>query len=156
MIRILFVCHGNICRSPMGEYIFRDLAEKEGLSWFYEVDSAAVSREEIGNGVYPPARRVLARYGVPCGDHRAKQMTMEDYVSFDLLIGMDWGNLSRMRHMTGGDPDGKCRLLLSFAGREEEIDDPWYTGDFETAYRDIRRGCLALLAATRPGGGERE
>ena len=136
----------------MGEYIFRDLAEKEGLSWFYEADSAAVSREEIGNGVYPPARRILARYGVPCGNHRARQMTMEDYRSFDLLIGMDWGNLSRMRRMTGGDPDGKCRLLLSFAGREEEIDDPWYTGDFETAYRDIRRGCAALLAATHPGG----
>ena len=85
--------------------------EKEGLSWFYEVDSAAVSREEIGNGVYPPARRVLARYGVPCGDHRAKQMTMEDYRSFDLLIGMDWGNLSRMRRMTGGDPDGKVETF---------------------------------------------
>ena len=155
MIQVLFVCHGNICRSPMGEYIFRDLAEKEGLSWFYEVDSAAVSREEIGNGVYPPARRVLARYGVPCGDHRARQMTAEDYRSFDLLIGMDWNNLARMRRMTGGDPDGKCRLLLSFAGREEEIEDPWYTGDFETAYRQIRAGCLALLAATRPDRKER-
>ena len=155
MTKILFVCHGNICRSPMGEYIFRDLAEKEGLSWFYEVDSAAVSREEIGNGVYPPARRVLARYGVPCGDHRARQMTAEDYRSFDLLIGMDWNNLARMRRMTGGDPDGKCRLLLSFAGREEAIEDPWYTGDFETAYRQIRAGCLALLAATRPDRKER-
>ena len=155
MIKILFVCHGNICRSPMGEYIFRDLAEKEGLSWFYEVDSAAVSREEIGNGVYPPARRILARYGVPCGDHRARQMTMGDYASSDLLIGMDWNNLSRMRRMTGGDPDKKCHLLLSFTEREEEIDDPWYTGDFESAYRDSRRGCLALLAATRPGSGEK-
>ena len=146
MIRILFVCHGNICRSPMGEYIFRDLAEKEGLSWFYEVDSAAVSREEIGNGVYPPARRVLARYGVPCGDHRARQMTMEDYRSFDLLIGMDWGNLSRMRRMTGGDPDGKCRMLLSYTGREEEIDDPWYTGDFDGVLSQIEAGCQGLLA----------
>lgn len=149
-MNILFVCHGNICRSPMGEYIFRDIADKEGLGWFYKVDSAAVSREEIGNPVYPPARRVLARYDIPCGNHRARQMTIDDYASSDLLIGMDWNNLARMRRMTGGDPYGKCRLLLSFTGSKEEIDDPWYTGDFETTYRDIRRGCQALLFHTRP------
>ena len=148
MTSILFICHGNICRSPMAEYILRDLAEKAGLAACIRCASAAVSREEIGHDVYPPARRTLAGHGVPCPPRAARQMAAADYGRFDLLIVMDQGNLRRARALCGGDPAGKIRLLLDYAGRPgQEVADPWYSGDFEEAWRDILAGCRGLLAS---------
>ena len=132
MKRILFVCHGNICRSPMAEYVMKDLVKKAGLAAQFHIESAATSREEIGNPVYPPARRKLAEHGISCAGHAARQLTREDYDRWDLLIGMDGANLRNMRRICGGDPAGKLRLLLDCAGRSGEVADPWYTGDFET------------------------
>lgn len=132
MKRILFVCHGNICRSPMAEYVMKDLVKKAGLAAQFHIESAATSAEEIGNPVYPPARRKLAEHGISCAGHAARQLTREDYDRWDLLIGMDGANLRNMRRICGGDPAGKLRLLLDCAGRSGEVADPWYTGDFET------------------------
>ena len=146
MTKILFVCHGNICRSPMAEFVMKDLVKKAGLASQFHIESAATSREEIGNPVYPPARRKLAEHGISCDGHAARQMTKEDYARFDLLLCMDGSNLRAMERICGGDPAGKLRLLLSFAGREEAVADPWYTGDFEQAYSDILEGCRGLLA----------
>ncbi len=146
MTKILFVCHGSICRSPMAEFIFGDFVKKANLEASFLIESAAVSREELGNPVYPPARRVLAAHGIFCGSHRARQITKGDYAAFDYLIGMDRENLSGMRRVFGADPEGKLRLLLSFAGKDRDVADPWYTDDFEAAYRDIDEGCRALLA----------
>ena len=145
MTKILFICHGNICRSPMAEFVMKDLVKKAGLSPQFYIDSAATSREEIGNPVYPPARRKLAEHGVPCGGHAARQLTGGDYAEYDLLIGMDQANLRNMRRICGGDPEGKLHLLLDFAERQGDIEDPWYTDDFDRAYRDILRGCEGLL-----------
>ena len=140
MTKILFVCHGNICRSPMAEYIFRKIADDAGMGYRFEVDSAATSREEIGNPVYPPARRMLAAHGITRVDHRARQMDIDDYSYYDRIIVMDGENLWNARRMTGGDPDGKVSMLL-----DRQIDDPWYTDDFRTAYDDILEGCRDLL-----------
>ena len=139
-VKILFVCHGNICRSPMAQYIFMKLADEAGVANMFEVDSAATSREEIGNPVYPPARRMLAAHGISRMDHRARQMTMDDYRYFDHIIVMDAENLWNARRMTGGDPEEKIEMLL-----DRQIDDPWYTDDFQTAYEDILEGCENLL-----------
>lgn len=147
MIRILFVCHGNICRSPMAEFILKDLAEKEGLSAQLQVGSAAVSSEELGHPVYPPARRKLAEHGISCAGKTARQLQREDYARWDLLLGMDRSNLRGMRRICGGDPDGKIRLLMDYTHRPGEVADPWYTGDFEAAWRDISEGCAGLLRA---------
>ena len=117
MTKILFICHGNICRSPMAEFVMKDLVKKAGLSPQFYIDSAATSREEIGNPVYPPARRKLAEHGVPCGGHAARQLTGGDYAEYDLLIGMDQANLRNMRRICGGDPEGKLHLLLDYTGR---------------------------------------
>lgn len=116
MTKILFICHGNICRSPMAEFVMKDLVKKAGLSPQFYIDSAATSREEIGNPVYPPARRKLAEHGVPCGGHAARQLTGGDYAEYDLLIGMDQANLRNMRRICGGDPEGKLHLLLDYTG----------------------------------------
>ena len=145
MKRILFVCHGNICRSPMAEYVMKDLVKKAGLAAQFHIESAATSTEEIGNPVYPPARRKLAEHGISCAGHAARQLTREDYDRWDLLIGMDGANLRNMRRICGGDPAGKLRLLLDCAGRSGEVADPWYTGDFETTWRDVLAGCRGLL-----------
>lgn len=145
MIRVLFVCHGNICRSPMAEFIFRDMVEKRGLAEKIACASAAVSAEEIGNPVYPPARRKLASLGIDCEGKRARQMTRADYDAYDLLIGMEQWNISRMRQICGGDPKGKIRLMLEKSPRPRDIADPWYTGDFDAACRDITEGCRLLL-----------
>ena len=148
MNRILFVCHGNICRSPMAEAVMRHLVKEAGAARSYFIDSAATSREELGNPIYPPAKRALAAHGIPSGDHTARQMTRADYDGFDLLIGMDHRNLANMRRIAGSDPESKICLLLAYAGRpEDEVADPWYTGDFEATFRDVRAGCLGLLAA---------
>ena len=146
MVKILFVCHGNICRSPMAEFVMKDLAAKAGAGEQFVIDSAATSTEEIGNPVYPPARRELAAHGVACGAHAARQMTRADYDKYDLLIGMDSRNLANMRRICGGDPDGKLQLLLHYTGQTHDVADPWYTDDFDAAWRDIESGCRALLA----------
>ncbi len=144
MPKILFICHGNICRSPMAEMVMKHLVRGRGLKG-YMIDSAAVSREEIGNGVYPPARRELAAHGVRCEDHRARQITAADYGQWDYLIGMDMSNIARMLRIFGGDPDRKVHRLLDFTGRPADVADPWYTDRFDDCYRDVLRGCEALL-----------
>ena len=146
MKKILFVCHGNICRSPMAEFVMKDLAEKAGLAAQFHIESAATSREELGNPVYPPARRKLTEHGISCGGHAARQLTKSDYNAFDLLIGMDSANLRNMRRFYGGDPAGKIHMLLDYAGRPgEEVADPWYTGDFQATWQDVSAGCAGLL-----------
>ena len=150
MVKILFICHGNICRSPMAEFIMKDLVQKAGRAAEFQIASAATSREELGNPIYPPAQRQLRRHGVPFDDHRARQMTRADYDAYDLLIGMDSRNLANMRRICGGDPAGKLRLLMTYTGAARDVADPWYTGDFDAAWRDIESGCRALLDALRP------
>lgn len=145
MISILFVCHGNICRSPMAEFIMKDLVKKAGLETEFRIASAATSTEEAGNPVYPPARRKLAEHGIGCAGKTARQLTKADYDRYDLLIGMDQANLRNMRRICGGDPAGKIHLMLEYAGRAEDVADPWYTGDFEAAWRDVLDGCRGLL-----------
>lgn len=145
MIRVLFVCLGNICRSPMAECILKEMVAKRGLTAQFYINSAATSSEEWGNPIYPPARRKLQEEGVPVGDHRAVQMMAGDYARYDLLIGMDENNLRAMRRIAGGDSEGKLRRLLDFTDRPGDVADPWYTGDFDAAYADIARGCEALL-----------
>ena len=145
MIKILFICHGNICRSPMAEFVMKDLVRKAGLESQFQIASAATSTEEIGSPVYPPARRKLAEHGINCSGKTARQLTRADYDRYDLLIGMDNANLRNMRRICGGDSDGKIRLLLEFTGRSGEVADPWYTGDFEATWRDVLEGCSGLL-----------
>ena len=145
MIKILFVCHGNICRSPMAEFVMKDLVRKAGLESQFHIASAATSTEEIGSPVYPPARRKLAEHGINCSGKTARQLTRADYDRYDLLIGMDNANLRNMRRICGGDSDGKIRLLLEFTGRSGEVADPWYTGDFEATWQDVLEGCSGLL-----------
>ena len=147
MKKILFVCHGNICRSPMAEFVMKDLVKKAGLASEFHIESAATSREEIGNPVYPPARRKLAEHGISCDGHAARQLANADYENYDLLIGMDSANLRNMQRICGGDPDGKLRLLLAYTGQTRSVADPWYTDDFDAAWQDITFGCRALLEA---------
>ena len=145
MTKILFVCHGNICRSPMAEFVMKDMARRAGVGKAFFVASAATSAEEIGNPVYPPARRKLAEHGISCAGKTARQMTKRDYADFDLLVGMDGANLRNMRRICGGDPDGKIRLLLDCTDRPRDVADPWYTGDFDATWEDVNEGCRALL-----------
>ena len=146
MVKILFVCHGNNCRSTKGEYVMKDLVRKAGCAEEFCIDSAATSREEIGNGVHYGTRRKLAEMGVPCGDHRARQMTAADYDEFDLLIGMDDANIRNMNRIAGGDPERKIHRMLEYAGRgREEVADPWYTGNFDATWNDVFAGCKGLL-----------
>ena len=147
MKKLLFICHGNICRSPMAEFVMQDLVRQAGLEDQFQIASAATSTEEIGNPVYPPARRKLAEHGISCGGKTARQLTRADYAAYDLLIGMDQANLRNIRRICGGDPAGKVRLLLDCADRPgAEVADPWYTGDFEATWRDVLAGCRGLLA----------
>lgn len=158
MIKILFVCHGNICRSPMAEFIMKDMVIKAGytLAEYPEeehadffIASAATSTEELGNPVYPPARKILAEHGIECSKKRARQMRRMDYEEYDFLIGMDFANVRNMTRIAGGDPEGKIHLLLDYAGRAEEVADPWYTRDFQATWDDVTEGCAALLRAIR-------
>ena len=145
MIKILFVCHGNICRSTMAESMLTHMVRQRGLQEQFEIDSAATSREDIGN---PPHHGTVAKLkaeGVPVVDHRARQMTKEDYKKYDYLIGMDSANIRNMNRIAGGDPEGKIYKLLTFAGRGDDVADPWYTGDFEATYRDVKQGLEGLL-----------
>ena len=146
---IMFVCHGNICRSPMAEFILRDMAENEGVE--LTVASSATSTEEIlngiGNPVYPPAREELARHGLSCAGKRAVQLKAEDYGKYDLFVGMDSANIRNMHRILGGDPKGKIRKLMDYTPRGGDVADPWYSDRFDIAYRDIYDGCRALLDA---------
>lgn len=144
--RILFVCHGNICRSPMAEFVMKDLVEKAGLSKNFRIESAAVSNEEIGNTVYPPVRKLLTQNGISCEGKYARKMTQQDYDDFDLLIGMDSDNIRRMKNIVGVDTKDKIFLLKSFSGQPHgEVADPWYSGDFNTTWNDIIAGCKGIL-----------
>ena len=149
MTRVLFVCHGNICRSPMAEFVMKDMVEKAGLSKEIRVASVASTTEEIGNPVYPPARRKLAEHGIGCEGKTARQLCLPDYERFDLIIGMDRENLEDMRRICLGDPEGKIHLLMDYTDRPGDVADPWYTRDFETTWRDVEEGCRALLAWLR-------
>ena len=145
MVKILFVCHGNICRSPMGEFILKDLAAKAGLADRFHIESAATSTEEIGNPVYPPARRKLAQHGIDCAGKTARQLTAADYGRFDLLLSMDRANIRNMTRICGGDPQGKIHLLMEYTGHPgREVADPWYTGDFDTTWDDVLAGSQGL------------
>lgn len=146
MIRVLFVCHGNICRSPMAEAIFKNLLEQRGLSDAFQVDSAAVSDEEIGSPVDGRANAELMRHGLPASGHHAWRLRQEDYDRFDYMLGMDSDNVNRMKRLFGGDPKKKVGLLMGYTERPREIDDPWYTGRFAHAYEEIEAGCQAFLA----------
>ncbi len=149
MKKILFVCHGNICRSPMAEFVFREIARQNGREHAYAVASRATSGEEIfggvGNPVYPPAKAELARHGLRCEGKRAIRLRASDYEDYDLLIGMDRMNLRNMQQLFGGDPQNKLRLLLDFTTQPGEVSDPWYTRDFARCYDDILRGCRGLF-----------
>ena len=147
MTKILFVCHGNICRSPMAEYVFAELARRAGREDEFAVASAATSREEIGNDMYPPAKACLRSHGIPFSRRHARQVTRADYDDYDLLIIMEDYNRRNLRRILPDDPEGKVRTLMSFTGQDRDVADPWYTDDFETAYDDILRGCTALLDA---------
>ena len=144
--RIIFVCHGNICRSPMAEFIFKDKIRSRGLNEQFYVESAAVSTEEIGNSIYPPAKRCLNAHGIPFDTSKtARQITRADYDRFDLIICMDRMNLRWLKYIIPNDPAGKSRLMMSYAGQDRDVADPWYTGDFETTYRDLDLATEALL-----------
>ena len=150
MIKILFVCHGNICRSPMAEFVMKDLVQKAGLEDEFEIASAATSSEEIwggrGNPVYPPARKVLREHGLDPDGKRARRTTRDDYNYYDYLIGMDSENMWYMKRIYGGDPDGKISLLLDYCGRQgQEVADPWYTDNFDETWRDVLQGCKGFL-----------
>ena len=147
MTRILFVCHGNICRSPMAEFVMKDLVQKAGLADQFYIESAATSTEEIGNEVYPPAKRKLAEHGIGCKGKKARQMRDNDYSRFDLLIGMDEWNIRNMTRICGGDPEGKIHKLLDYTNRKGDVADPWYTGNFEATWQDVTEGCQCLLNA---------
>lgn len=149
MIKVLFICHGNICRSPMAEFIFKEKVKAAGLADRFYIASAATSTEEIWNGVgnpvYPPARKELAKHGISCDGKRAVQLKKADYNAYDYLIGMEQRNITNMMRILGNDPEGKVERLLNYGSRPRDIADPWYTGDFTRTYEDIVEGCDALL-----------
>ena len=145
MKKILFVCHGNICRSPMAEFILKDMIKKKGLEKYFEVASAATSYEEIGNGVYPPAKQILAEYGISCSGKTARKIIQADYNYYDLIIGMDSENMYNMKNFWN-DTDKKIKhLLIDFAKVNRDVADPWYTGNFKQTYADLVLGCKAIL-----------
>ena len=145
-MRVLFICHGNICRSPMAEFILKALVRSRGLEDLYYIESAAVSSEETGNPIYPPAKRCLSQHGVPFDTgKRARQVTPADYGRFDRIICMDASNLRLIRRIIPSDPEGKIHLLMSYTGTGRDVADPWYTGDFETTFQDLLAGCEAML-----------
>ena len=152
-IRVLFICHGNICRSTMAEMVLKHLVRQQNIADCFYIDSAATSREEIGNGVHYGTRRKLAEVGIPCEDHRARQVTKKDYEKFDYLIVMDSNNVRNLNRIIGSDPDGKVYKLLDFTERTgASIADPWYTGNFDETYRDVLEGCEGFLKKVSENG----
>ena len=145
MHKILFVCHGNICRSPMAEFVMKQMVSDAGLESQFEIASAATSTEEIGTPVYPPARRKLAEHGIGCAGKTARQMTRQDYDYYDRIVAMDHKNLRNLKRMFGDDTEHKISLLMDFTHRPGDVADPWYTGDFEATWQDVEEGCKALL-----------
>lgn len=145
MIRIMFVCHGNICRSPMSEFIMKKLTAELGRSQEFLIVSSATSTEEIGNPVFPPARAELAKHNIDCSGKVSVQLKKSDYEKYDYFIGMDSANIRNMNRILGGDKDGKIYKLMTFAGKSSDVADPWFSGDFKTAYRDIDSGCRGLI-----------
>ncbi len=150
MIKVLFVCWGNICRSPMAEFVMKDLVEKTGLSDMFYIESAATTNEEIGNPVYPPARAELARHGISCAGKRARRITRRDYDNFDYIVGMENVHIRQMLAEFGSDPEKKLYKLLDFTKRGGEISDPWYTDRFEECFAEILEGCTAMLEKLCP------
>mgnify|MGYP000004957941 FL=1 len=147
MHRILFVCHGNICRSTMAQFVFANLVTRAGRDGEFVIDSAATSREEIGNPPHRGTVRKLREVNVPVLEHRARQVMREEYESWDLIVYMDSNNERNLLRLLGGDPQGKCRKLMNFAGSGRDVADPWYTGDFDATYRDVLAECKGLLAS---------
>lgn len=145
MIKILFVCHGNICRSPMAEFVMKRLVREQKIERDFIIESAATSREELGNPVYPPARRMLARHGISCSGKTAVQMTKSDYEKYDYIVAMDSMNVRNIMRIIGSDPQGKVSMLLDFTDHPRSVADPWYTGDFDSTFEDVTEGCQALL-----------
>lgn len=145
--KILFVCHGNICRSPMAEFVMKDLVRQMGIEQQFEIASAATSREEIGNTVYPPARRKLAEHGISCDGKTSRQITMDDYRHYDYIIAMDQNNLRNLRKMLGEDVDNKISLLMDYTSRPADVADPWYTGDFDATWNDVVEGCKGFITS---------
>lgn len=145
MTKILFVCHGNICRSPMAEFIMKEIAKQRGIEGDFYIESAATSTEEIGNGVYPPVKRLLAARGIDCGGKRARQIRRDDYDKFDYIICMDSYNIRNIKRIIPNDVAGKISLLMDHTNNPHDVADPWYTGDFKLTERDIQEGCEALI-----------
>lgn len=152
MIKILFVCHGNICRSPMSEFVLRDMVEKQGRGDEFFIRSCATSNEEIGNQVHYGTKRKLGEAGISCEGKTAVQMTKSDYDKYDYIIAMDENNIRNIMRIIKSDPSNKVSLLLDFAGEHRGIADPWYTGDFDATYRDVVKGCMALLETVHNEG----
>ncbi len=152
MIKVLFICHGNICRSTMAESVMTYLVKQQHIDHLFEINSAATSREEIGNPPHYGTVRKLEQVGIPVIPHRAVQMTRNDYLEYDYLIGMDSANIRNMTRIAGGDAHGKIYKLLSFVGEERDVADPWYTGDFDATYRDVLTGCEGFLEYLRENG----
>ena len=146
MIKILFICHGNICRSPMAEFIMKDIVRQHHQEKHFVIASAATSTEELGHSVYPPARRKLLEHGLRCDGKTARQMTLQDYYDFDLLIVMDHNNMKNAKRIIGNDFDNKLHLLMEYTEQGGTVSDPWYTRDFDRAYHDILLGCQGLYA----------
>lgn len=155
LISIEFVCHGNICRSTMAEYVLKDMVKKQGIAQNFYIDSAGTSTEEIGNPVHYGTKDKLRREGIPVGDHRAVQLKKKDYETFDYLIGMEQRNVTNMLRILGGDPEHKVYRLLDFSHRPGDIADPWYTGNFDATYEDVCEGCRALLEKIQTEEGEK-
>lgn len=145
MKKILFVCHGNICRSPMAEFILKDMIKKEGLENSFEVESAATSSEEIGNSVYPPARKILAEHNISCSGKTARKITIEDYDKYDFIIGMDSANIYNMNKLWNDSKKKIKHIMIDFAKINRDVADPWYTGNFQQTYDDLVLGCKAIL-----------
>ena len=145
MKKVIFVCLGNICRSPMAEFVMKDIVEKAGLSHEFEIASAATSTYEIGNPVYPPARQKLAEHGIDCNGKTARQITKRDYDYYDYIVAMDQSNIRNLKNILNNDPQGKISLLMDYTSRPADVADPWYTGDFQATWDDVSEGCEALL-----------